>query len=171
MSTTSWLLGSAVIVAYGVVQGNVFNLFPVPGGATPYFESPYWVGLPRHTAMAVTALQLLAAVGYFLWSSWVYQQTEGMRLVIADRVFLVASLAWPFASYFYVLAPSLPRAVLACAPLAVAGGATLGMTVVAFTNDAPPGAVMGVLLLGMVVVLADAVGWSAACVAQALRAT
>lgn len=173
LPVATWLLSFGALGALVLVQGNLGNLFPHERSSVPYFESSYWVGIPKHVAMVVTALQSVAAAGYFLWARWAFcggLHTDAVphALALLDA-FLVASCTWPFASYLHVRRPqSVLCAAAACAPLLVAALAVVGMTVLTFVQRAPALPTTGVLLLGTIVVLADGVGWTSACVAQAL---
>lgn len=173
LPVATWLLSFGALGALVLVQGNLGNLFPHERSAVPYFESSYWVGIPKHVAMVVTALQSVAAAGYFLWARWAFcgglhADAVPHALALLDA-FLVASFTWPFASYLHVRRPqSVLCAIVACAPLFVAALAVVGMTVLTFVQRAPALPTTGVLLLGTIVVLADGVGWTSACVARAL---
>lgn len=163
--THSWILGLGVLLAYALVQGNAGNLFPHERANDPYFESPYWVGIPKHVAMAVTGLQLLASIGYFAWTQWAFDAT--VHAAALTDTFLVASLAWPFVAYMHVRSPqSLAWAIASCVPLVVAAFAVLGMIAAAFALRAPTVPTFGVLCLGVIVVLVDGVGWTAACLTE-----
>ena len=170
---SSWVLITATFLAYLLVQGNVGKLFPLApaDAARPYFEGPYWVGLPRNTAIAVTALQMLGTVGYFLWTSWALGDGRVPHATTLINVFWMANLLWPFASYAYVRSPSAWRAALAILPLGIAACCVFVMTIVTFVMKPTAQASVGVLLLGALTILADGVGWSAACVAHALANT
>ena len=79
--------GVAILISYIVVLGNVANAFPLQmnaGSSTSstsstssmsstagdYFASPYWLGWPRGTCIAITMLQVLAGFGYIAWFVW-----------------------------------------------------------------------------------------------------
>lgn len=169
----TWLLSSSTLLALALVQGNLGNLFPHDRSNAPYFESSYWVGIPKHAAMAITASQSAAAAGYFLWASWAFR--GGLHADVVPHAlallnaFFAASIAWSFASYLHVRRPqSVLCAAAACTPMIAAALAVIGMTVLTFAQRAPAAPTMGVLLLGTVVVLADGVGWTSACIVETL---
>lgn len=163
-----WILSVATAAAYIVVQGNLGNLFPHPNTGRPYFESAYWVGIPKDVAMAIAALQFVAIAGSFLWASWAFVHHPAWAVPLFD-LFLLASLLWPFTSYAYVRsAPSVGLAAVASAPLMIAALAVTGLTGLTFASRAPVIPTLGILMVGVVAILADGIGWPAACFAHAL---
>ena len=165
-----WLLGAAAVVSYAVVPGNLGGLFPHEHSDLPYFESSYWVGLPKATTMFITALQPFAAIGYVAWTRWALGACSEVAAALSET-FLVSSLAWPFAAYLYVRSPdSILIAGLACLPLVIAAAAVIGMVAVTFRCRAPAAPTIGVMALGAVVVVADAIVWTHACILNTHRA-
>ena len=138
----------------------------------------YWLGLPRPTIIAISFLQGLAAIGYLVWFFWLLQ--EGDRIqnsILSSRWnrtllvsgFLLASVVWPYLAYYHQLSPiSTRRAVLASLPLWIAALCVILLIGGTFEAKAPAHATIGILFLGMIVVLADGVGWTAACIKQSL---
>jgi len=190
---SSSLLGAGIAAAYVLVLGNFTGDFAVPAsaehanatGLTRYMTSPYWFRVPVPTVSAIVALQLLAAIGYVVWFVWLLMGRPAATALPADhpgtlldgRVaptlllhgFLVASVAWPFAAYWHQLEPaSVGRALAACLPLWVSAACVIGLIGGTFEAWAPPAPTLGILLLGLVVVLCDGVGWSALCLKHTL---
>jgi hypothetical protein len=175
--TASFVLTLAIVASYLFVLGNVGNYFPLPAStASGYFDSPYWLGMKRENAIAVTALQFFAAAGYIAWvvDMAVRPPTSGLFSNPAWRVaalclFLIPSALWPLASYNMVLTPSVGTTLLSTTCLWVASIGVILMIAGTFENaDASPWVIVGTLLLGNVVVLADGVGWSALAIYNAL---
>lgn len=178
---SEWLLlasslptGLAIMISYAIVLANFGGFFPLPDSMTSssYFDSPYWLGLPRNSAAAVTVLQLFAALGYFMWIFWIVQAESIENSILSTRMarllllqgFLISSVIWPFTTYNYVITPTLSTAILASAPLWSAAICMILLIGGTFEAMAPPHAIIGILWLGMIVVLADGVGWSAVCI-------
>lgn len=163
-------IGGAVFLSYVLVLGNVFGGFALAEPGDGYIRSPYWLGLRSDTVVAIVVFQALAVVGYLLWVPWLFTQGATITDSILDtrlarlgllNGFLLASTAWPYAAYYYMLQPTLPRALGAAAPLWVAAACVILLLAGTFEARAPPYAVVGILLVGSVVVLADGIGWAA----------
>ena len=164
------LLGTAVLSSYGLVLANVGDAFPLTDAPShlTYNNSPYWLGMRREAIIAIIMLQVFAGVGFLMWFGWLafdgaqrgILRTPTARVVLMS-VFLGASIAWPYATYFHLSRPSLSRAIGSAACLWLAALAIIVAIGGTFEADAPAYAVVGILLLGQVVVLADGVGWSA----------
>jgi hypothetical protein len=175
------LLGGAVLTSYVVVLGNVGGRFPLPSSPAPpapssYWQSPYWLSLPPSTAQGITLLQVAAAGGFLAWMAWLAASGLPQRGLLASPwwttgllfVFLLGSLAWPFAAHWMLSGDtSVPRAVAACVPLWAVAVAVLLLVAGTFEAHAPAHAVVGILLLGQVCVLADGVGWAATALYRA----
>ena len=167
--------GLAVLISYVLVLGNALDTFPLDSATDDYFSSPYWLGLPRSTCIALTALQVLAVCGYVAWLFWIASappleesllNTRASRFLIT-HTFLIASVVWPYAVYYYF--QNKVHATVACIPLWVASVAIICLVGGTFEAAAPPLPTLGILFLALVVVLVDGVGWSAVCIKQVVR--
>lgn len=167
------LVGVAVLFNYAIVLFNAFGDFPLPSNvpqSVSYFESPYWLNLPRSSVTVIVAFQALAAVGYIMWyvSIVMERPTTGLLadmrwLVASTLLFLVPSAVWPF-SAFYLLrnTSSVTNAVASSACLWLAATGIMLMVGGTFEDKREsPIALLGILLTSLVVVIADGVGWSA----------
>ena len=180
LAVTSAITGAFVIGSYAVVLFDVAGYFPLPVANTGgYFESQYWLGMPRDTVIVVTVMQVLAAIGLVSWVLWLdgmqnYQLAKSILSTLETRiaivqVFIWASVAWPFLTYSMMLdRTSTTRAVLACIPLWVAAVAVLIMIGGTFEAQAPSLPTLAIMLAGNVVVLADGVGWAAVAIKSTL---
>ena len=169
--------GLAILISYVLVLGNALGTFPLDAHSGDYFSSPYWLGLPRSTGIALTVLQLMAACGYAVWLFWIASappletsllKTRTVRLFLT-HTFLIASVLWPYAVYYFFQDRSMARAIMACVPLWIASIAVILLVGGTFEAAAPPLPTLGILFLALVVVLVDGVGWSAACIKQSVR--
>ena len=165
------LVGASVLTSYGMVLGNIGNIFPLENvDSYSYFTSPYWLGANSESIRALVVLQILAAFGYVVWVLWLTStntvitygvlQSPFIRFVLIQS-FLLSSLAWPFTAYYFMRQQTLMRSIIACVPL---WGAALSVIVLiggTFEAKAPAVPTLGILALGTVVVLADGVGWCA----------
>ena len=177
---SSGISGAFVIGSYALVLADVAGVFTLPLPPTSgYLESHYWLGMPRDSIVGIIVLQLLAGIGFVVWSIWLSSKedyiiensilsTLANRIVLV-QVFLWASVAWPFATYFYMLQRTLSRAILACVPLWIAALATILLIGGTFEARAPVLPTVSILLFGNVVVLADGVGWAAVCIKSTLQ--
>ena len=171
----SSLTGVAVLFSYALVLADLWGAYPLPSSvdvSTSYFDSPYWLGLPKSTTIAVAFFHFLAVVGYVMWAYWIVQAKPIDNSILSARPttiaivegFLVASILWPFVAYYHIVRPSLASALAACVPLWIAAICVVLLVGGTFEAMAPPYAVVGILWLGTVVVLADGVGWCAVCI-------
>ena len=179
---TSGITGALVLASYAVVLADVTGFFPLPKTFTPtsgYIDSHYWLGMKSDSIIAIIVLQVLAGVGFVVWEIWLATHgdytfpnsilsTLAFRIILI-QVFLWASFAWPFLTYFYMHDQTLSRAILACVPLWIAALATIIMIGGTFEAQAPPHAILSILFFGLVVVLADGVGWAAVCIKTTLN--
>lgn len=171
--------GAAILTSYALAIGNVGNLFkPVPGEEEAqgnYFASPFWLGISQQSAKALSGLQLMAAIGFIvliLWRALAEQQPSTGILrklpvfTIVVVTFLMASLAWPYLARWALTSPSPISVGLCVTSLIVAALSVILMIADTFEagKEAPWYALAGALFLGLVVVLADGVGWSAALI-------
>lgn len=181
---TEWIValsaapvGAAILISYVMVLMNACGGFELYEQSTSYIDSPYWLGADRGAIIAVVVFQALAAIGYVMWMVWMIMygaeitnsvlQTRTVRLLLIHG-FLLASIAWPYTAYFYMLSPSTGRAILTSVPLWVAAGCVIVLIGGTFEAGAPWYAVAGILMLGTVVVLADGVGWSAMAIKRTI---
>lgn len=172
---STWLLGLMIPISYVIVFVDPLHLFDVAHTGS-YFESPYWVGIPPRSAIAVTLLQPAAAVGYMTWVGWLH--SDGPRplgfltqeiAIFLLRVFLLSSMVWPFLVFVSIKNPqSIWLALLCCIPLWISGVCVSLLVAFTFESFAPPVPTLGVLFLSQVVVMADAIGWSAACLQKVI---
>ena len=151
--------------------GNVFGGFALAEPGDGYIRSPYWLGLRSDTVVALVVFQALAVVGYLMWVPWLFTQgatitdsildTRLARLGLLTRVPAGVGRRGRTRRTTTCCRPTLP-------PRAGGGGPALGRRGV--RDPAPRGhlrgpraahAVVGILLLGSVVVLADGIGWAA----------
>lgn len=178
--------GAAVLGSYVAAVGNVGNHFtPVPGEATSksYLDSPFWLGVPTSTTRAVTGAQILAAGGFLalvssrLFDGSVRSPTTGLlrwlpsfTLVVA--LLIAASTAWPYLARRALHSPSASSVAACVVSLVLAALAVILLVADTFESDTAPWyATLGALLLGLVVVLADGVGWSARLITLYLDGT
>ena len=173
------LFGIGLGLSYAVVLFNAFGDYPIsqPASAS-YFESAYWLGLPRSSAIAVSVFQIMAAMGYVVWQfSLVVERpmrglfTDTRWLIFANTLFLVPSIVWPFAAHRLLMdTTSLSAALISssCLWLAAAGVSILVGGTFEDQRDTPV-ALIGILLTGTVVIVADGAGWSATAIHGALR--
>ena len=179
-----WILstgffGIAVGFSYAIVLFNAFGDFPVSQGAsTSYLDSPYWLGLPRSSTIAVAVFQVLAAIGYIAWQFSLIAErptrgifTDTRWLIFANSLFLVPSIAWPFAAHRLLKnTTSLSAALLSSSCLWLAAvGVSLLVGGTFEDHRETPVALVGILLTGTVVVVADGAGWSATAIYGALN--
>lgn len=177
---TSAFTGALVLTSYAFVLANVaggFTLSLPP--TTGYLDSHYWLGLPRDSVIGIIVLQVLAGVGFVAWVIWLASKDDYViensilstlwNRIVLIQVFLLASTAWPFAAYFYMMQRNLSRAIIACVPLWVAALATILLIGGTFEARAPVVPTVSILLFGTVTVLADGVGWSAVCIKSTLQ--
>lgn len=171
--------GTAVLASYALALGNVGNLFPpIPGEAatTSYLDTPFWLGVPRSTVIAMSVIQVMAAIGFVVLVLWralaAEEPTNGVLAKLPAYLatiitFLLASALWPYLARWALGSPS-GLSVGACvASLIVAAVAVILIVADAFESDATPWyALVGALVLGTVVVLGDGVGWSARLIYQ-----
>lgn len=154
---TSFLLGIWLFCAYYQSFKN----------EPSYIESKYWYGTPKPVILALIVFQILAAIGFiiFFFAQLLDAPTEGLLSyangwvsVILVSIFLLASIWWPYTlkSENWTTVASLVIAAIACM-LLVAGSFEAATTGSIYDIMR----VVGSLLLGTVVVLADGVGWNA----------
>lgn len=178
----SSLASAAVGLAYVDVLFNRWGHYPLRDASTSYVRSPYWLGLPASTVLPLIVLQVGALVGYVVWLFWVSlaPPTRGLLarpgwrhgLVLG---FLAASAAWPYATHPLVDAltkkerPALSTTLASCASLWTAAACVIGLVGGTFEAQyASPWPTLGILLLALVVVLVDGVGWSAVALFRTL---
>ena len=162
------LLGLMIPICYILVFADPFRLFDVMHSGS-YFESPYWVGMPPRSAIAVTLLQPAAVVGYLMWIGWLHSDAPKPQGILTQnvaitllRLFLLSSVIWPFLTFLSIKNPqNLGLAIMCCIPLWISGICVSLLVAFTFEAFAPPLPTLGVLLLSQVVVMADAIGWSA----------
>jgi hypothetical protein len=175
------LLGGAVILSYSVVLFNAFGDFPVPQPQPSpgnYLESPYWLGLHKHSTAAVAVFQVFAMMGYVVWqwSLVAERPTRGLLtdmrwLIFANTLFLLPSVVWPFAAHKLLQdETSLMWAILSSSCLWLAAMGLLVLVGGTFEdNRESPQALVGLLFTSTVVVVADGAGWSALAIYKAVH--
>lgn len=171
--------GAAILTSYALAIGNAGNMFaPVAGeqeAKGDYFNSPFWMGISQQSAKAITGLQLMAAIGFIvliLWRALAEKQPSRGLLhklpvfTIVVVVFLMASLAWPWLARWALTSPTPVSVGLCVLSLIVAALSVILLIADTFEagKEAPWYALTGVLFLGLIVVLADGVGWSASMI-------
>ena len=156
--------GLAVGASYTTVFANEYE---------GYFDSRFWLKIPRSTTKAICyGLQLPAGVGYLVFLAYatglvgkgpatkgVLQYWGKFGLTVSVTLFSIASVLWPLLTKLHLdqgWGVGWP-----VASLLVAAMAAIIMTAGAFEADLEWPAVLGVLVLSCVVVMADAVGWNA----------
>lgn len=159
----------AVISSYIIVFGNEED---------SYTTSRFWVGIPAPTATSIIPLQLIAAIGFFMFTVYalglvapsptigILSYHNGYVTTVLYAMFFIASTVWPFATLSYLneqktASPSVVYLFGAVCPLLIAAISSILFTAGAFEADMHPVAVVGILLFSNVVVLADGVGWNA----------
>ena len=167
----SLLLGAVVIISYIVVIANALGTFPLAVASSSYFESPYWVGISPSSAKALTSLQALGALGYIAWLAWIGGAPVKQGILASNTtlfaillMILLAAAAWPFATYRALQSPTALRAVLACVPLWITAIGTVLAIAGTFEANGPVYAQLGILAFGLVTILVDGIGWSAALI-------
>jgi len=152
-----------------IVLTNVGNLFPVIGNNS-YLDSPYWMGIQRPSTTLLMVFQLIALIGFGVWLADMTMSppTEGVLQSSSWRLaavcmFLIPFALWPFATYHALEHPkSLAATLVSCSCLWIAAIGVALMIVGTFENTSThPRSLLGVLFLGMVVILVDAMGWCA----------
>lgn len=164
------IIGSiAVISSYIIVFGNEED---------GYTTSRFWVGIPASTATSIIPLQLIAAIGFFMFTVYalgivapsptvgILSYQNGYVTTVLYAMFFIASTIWPFATLSYLnekkaTSPSAVHLLGVVCPLLIAAISSILFTAGAFEADMHPVAVVGILLFSNVVVLADGVGWNA----------
>lgn len=153
------------------------------GGTAGYLDAanPYWLGYSLHTIRALTVVQLVSAVGFFLFVvPWVLDRppTTGLlgnctpaALPVALGLFMAASMVW---------APAMRRAHAAgdararwAAILALwVAAAMAGLFVVGAATEEEPRAMVlvGTLLFALTIVGADGVAYTARMLTRGLPA-
>jgi len=172
----SSVLGLSIIFSYVLVLGNITGTFSFENYVSSYLESPYWFNITRNNVVAIICFQVFAGVGYVLWLFWLCSETNFGTSILKYRWsrtlfitgFLVSSVLWPYAAYYYMLNPSFTRSIIACACLWSASLFVILMTAGTFEANPPAYATAGILLLATVVVMADGVGWSARCIQDSI---
>jgi hypothetical protein len=174
---TSTVLAVILGASYAIVLANVGNAFPVSGSHS-YLDSPYWLGLKRSNTTVLVGLQVLAVIGYIVWLVDLLSTPPTTGLLksswwqlVSMCTFLIPWAVWPYATYYALQNPSNTSIVLLpCACLWLASLGVILMIGGTFQNEsANPRSLLGILLLGLVVVLVDGVGWSAVAIQQSLR--
>lgn len=176
------LLGLGVLTSYTLVLFNASGGFSLPlSPSSSYVASPYWLGLPRSSVLAVVVFQCFAAVGFVMWqlSLLVHPPTRGLladrRWLVAETVlFLLPSVLWPFAAHNMLNnnTRSVSAALGACACLWLAALGLVLLVGGTFEDKREsPVALVGILLTSTVVVVADGAGWSALALYGALYGT
>lgn len=173
------LLGAAVLVSYVTVFGFLPLPKNAPANARSYLHSPYWLGMPHRAVTVLAFFQVLAMAGYLMWLFYVanHPPTRGLLsqkgwLLSANLLFLVPSAVWPFAAFRVVHHPhSVAWAMAACTCLWLAAIGVImlvgGTFAAQFESSVLP--IVGILLLALVVVLVDGVGWAAVAIFRALH--
>jgi branched-subunit amino acid transport protein AzlD len=142
-----------------------------------YFESPYWMGIPPRSAVAVTFLQPVAVAGYLMWVGWLHSEepralgmlTQNVAILLL-RLFLLSSSIWPFFTFLSIKNPqSVGMAILCCVPLWISAICIVLLVAFTFEAFAPPIPTLGILFLSQIVVMADGIGWSAACLQKVIH--
>lgn len=164
-------LATAVVGGLAVVTSYVLVFRHETEG---YFHSRFWLNVPSSTARALCyGLQIPAAIGYIVFLAYatgavgkrgpatkgILGYWDGTGLALSVALFSAASAAWPLLTKLHLDEGWAP--VWPAASLVAAAGAAVVMTAGAFEADLEWPAVMGVLVFGCVVVMADAVGWNA----------
>jgi hypothetical protein len=168
------ILCTTIFTCYLIVLGNVGNMFPLQE-TYEYYNSPYWVGLPKNKAVAVSILQVFALVGMIIWFTNLIKHPpssgflkEPVWRTISVCLFLVPSAIWPYTAYNYALNPTVGSSILSSSFLWLASLGVIMMIAGTFVNEnATPEALIGVIWLGAVVILADGIGWSMSAITKA----
>ena len=179
LAVSSAVTGLFVLISYAVVLVDVAGIFTLQLPPTSgYLESHYWLGMPKESITGIVVLQVVAGIGFVAWVVWLvgmddYTLQGSILSTLPWRIaliqtFLWASVFWPFGAYFYMLNRTLGRALVACIPLWIAALATILMIGGTFEARAPVVPTLGMLMFGLIVVLADGVGWAAVCIKTTL---
>lgn len=159
----------AVISSYISVFGNEED---------SYTTSRFWLGIPASTATSIIPLQLIAALGFFMFTGYalglvapsptvgILSYHNGYVTTVLYAMFFIASAVWPFTTLSYLnekktTSPSFVHLFGVVCPLLVAAISSIVFTAGAFEADMHPVAVVGILLFSNVVVVADGIGWNA----------
>lgn len=170
-------LGAGILASYVLVFGNINNAFTINNNTSyNYFNSPYWIGTSISNVYTITVFQGFAGVGYVVWLLWICSESNFELSILRFRwsralilsLNLIGSILWPYATYYYMLSPTLGRAILSCSTLWLSSVCVILMIAGTFEANAPFYATAGVLMLGTVVILADGIGWSARCIQNAI---
>lgn len=161
--------GLAVVLSYAVVFA---------GERSSYLDSRFWAGIPPSTAAVLVPLQVLAGVGFVVFTlhatglvgrspgTGVLSYLHGYATTVLYAVFMASSVAWPFTARTYLDARDAGEAttlqlLAVVGPLVLAATSALLFTAGAFEATMHPTAIVGALAFATVVVLVDGVGWNA----------
>ena len=145
------ILGLGVIIAYIVT---------FLGSSSSYWTHPFWYGVSVDTVKALSALQLLAAVGFLAAVASLVAKPAQWPASVVVATILAPAIVWPLATARkHKFCASASLVVTALGSMALVGGA--------FTETQTRWPlVIGSLLFANVTVLGDAVGWNARYIAS-----
>lgn len=161
------LFGVLVLVSYYVVFGRLYR-----SSGTSYATHDLWFGIDETFVKILIGFQVTAVVGFLVAiSMWCIQPPEGgimgrpYILFLTLLVFLLASICWPFATYY-----NFP--VLVVGSLLLAAIASILLLAGSVEEDKSRVPVMlGLLFFSIVTVLADGVLWNANYIHKAIYKT
>jgi len=151
------IVGALVLVSYYVVFGHLYR-----SRGTSYATHDFWFGIDETFVKILIAFQIAAVVGFLVAiTMWFVQPPEGgimgrpSILFLTLLVFLLASICWPFATYY-------KSPVLVVGSLLLAAIASILLLAGSVQEDKTRVPVMlGLLFFSIVTVLADGVLWNA----------
>ena len=165
---------SAFVVCTGsiAVMWSYYRVFGTESSS--YATSRFWIGIPANTANAIMPLQIIAGIGFIVFTIralglsgssptvGILSYYNGFATTMIYAAFFIASTVWPFATRYYLDNKGTTMQLLGVVcPLIIAAVSSILLTAGAFEADMDYSAVIGVLVFSNVVVLADGIGWNA----------
>lgn len=160
----------SVMAAMGPVLLASYIMLAQKYPGTSYIDSSLWLGMGRPLIIALVCLQLLAAVGFLAAiCTWVFAKPPVGGLLSYHKailpvllgVFLASSSAWAF-----LLLADKPSVAGVSISLVVTAICTILLIAGAAEETVPRWwIVVGLMLLGLITVLGDAVVWNSRWIA------
>lgn len=166
-------LGIFLVISYAIILFNALGNYEIEGSGS-YLDSPYWLTTPRDTRIMIIVFQLLAGVGYLYWILWTASKNDftgplqyRYTKFYVVTIFISSSALWPYFAYKYLVRPTIYRSIYASVPLWISALSVILMLAFTFETHANLLPTLSILLLSVVVVLFDGIGWSALCIQEA----
>ena len=154
-----WTFCTTILFGIGVILAYVFSM--KGKGTGSYLSHPYWLGIPKGVVTMLTVFQCLAALGFLIAiGTWIIFPpiggiaSEG-NLAWLVGLFIAFAIVWPIALRYEV------HWLVIVSLVGTAAGSIL-LLAGALEEDIPRWwVILGLLLLNLVTVLCDGVGWNA----------